>query len=275
MTIYVGSARIDERGKAHGGNAGDQTGKEVSTQAYYKHSKGWVVLRAKSAEKANKIAKDMLYACANHNIGYDQYQRDTLYDVAKEVGFNCSKVNKRVETDCSALVRVCCAYAGIDVSNFRTVNERKVLLDSGEFEDVTSKVNTSTGKGLCIGDILVTKTRGHTVVVVKGATKRSEIPYNKNVEELQKALNRDYNAGLEVDGKLGSHTKKALEKVDLKVQDNDHPDVTKFVQKRVDADQDGKYGIKTKAAVMQFQMDHKLTVDGITGPQTLESICKK
>ena len=275
MTIYVGSARIDERGHAHGGNAGDQTGKEVSTQAYYKHSKGWVVLRAKSAEKANKIAKDMLYACANHNIGYDQYQRDTLYNVAKEVGFNCSKVNKRVETDCSALVRVCCAYAGIDVSNFRTVNERKVLLDSGEFEDVTSKVNTLTGKGLCIGDILVTKTRGHTVVVVKGATKRSEIPYNENVEELQKALNRDYNAGLEVDGKLGSHTKKALEKVDLKVQDNDHPDVTKFVQKRVDIDQDGKYGIKTKAAVMQYQMDHKLTVDGITGPQTLESMCKK
>ena len=39
MTIKIGSARIDERGKASGGSAGDQSGKEVSTQNYYKHSK--------------------------------------------------------------------------------------------------------------------------------------------------------------------------------------------------------------------------------------------
>ena len=32
MTVYVGSARIDEHGQAHGGMAGDQTGMEVSTQ---------------------------------------------------------------------------------------------------------------------------------------------------------------------------------------------------------------------------------------------------
>lgn len=273
MTIYVGSARIDEHGHAHGGSAGDQSGKEVSTQAYYKHSKGWVVLRAKSAEKANKIAKDMLYACANHNIGYDQYQRDTLYNVAKEVGFNCSKVNKRVETDCSALVRVCCCYAGIMVGNFRTVNERKVLLDSGEFEDVTSKVNTSTGKGLCIGDILVTKTRGHTVVVVKGATTRSDLVAKEDVKTLQKALNSDYKTGLEVDGKLGPLTKKALEKVNIKAQDNAHPNVVKFIQGKVGVTKDGKYGPKTKAAVIQYQMDHKLTVDGVAGPKTLERMC--
>lgn len=30
MTVYVASARIDENGKAYGGKAGDQTGKEVS-----------------------------------------------------------------------------------------------------------------------------------------------------------------------------------------------------------------------------------------------------
>ena len=32
MAVKVGSARIDEYGKARGGQAGDQTGKEVSTQ---------------------------------------------------------------------------------------------------------------------------------------------------------------------------------------------------------------------------------------------------
>ena len=41
MAVIVGSARIDEKGNATGGQAGDQkSGKEVSTQNYYVHSKG-------------------------------------------------------------------------------------------------------------------------------------------------------------------------------------------------------------------------------------------
>ena len=74
MAVIIGSARIDENGRAHGGKAGDQTGKEVSTQSWYKHSKGWVVLRAKDPKKAAKIAQAMRAACDNANIGYDQYQ---------------------------------------------------------------------------------------------------------------------------------------------------------------------------------------------------------
>ncbi len=276
MTVYVGSARIDERGKAHGGNAGDQTGKEVSTQKYYKHSKGWVVLRPKTAEQANKIAKDMLYACANHHIGYDQYQRNTLYNIAKDVGFNCSLVNKNCETDCSALVRVCLAYAGIDVENFRTYNQKNVLLKSGQFTDVTSKVNTSTGKGLCIGDVLVTKTHGHTVVVVSGATKRGSDTFtNKRVGEFQRAYNADYHGHLAVDDKLGPKTQEAISKVLLKEQDNAHPNVTRFVQRYVGADADGKYGHKTEEAVKAYQKKHSLTVDGHTGSKTLTTIIKK
>ena len=49
MAVKIGSARIDEHGQAHGGAAGDQTGKEVSTQSWYAHTKVWVLLRAKSA----------------------------------------------------------------------------------------------------------------------------------------------------------------------------------------------------------------------------------
>lgn len=269
MSIIVGSARIDEKGNAHGGSAGDQSGKEVSTQTYYNHKKGWVVLRAKKADQANKIAKDMLYACANHHIGYDQYQRDSLFNAVKDLGYNCSKVTKNVETDCSALVRVCCCYAGIIVGNFRTYNERKMLLATGQFDDVTSKVNTSTGKGLCIGDILVTKTHGHTVVVVKGATSRSDVVAKEDVKTIQKALNSDYKSGLEVDGKLGPLTKKALEKVNIEAQDNNHPNVVKFIQGKVGVTQDGKYGPKTKEAVEKYQKDRGLKVDGITGPKTL------
>ena len=64
-TIYVGSARIDERGKLSGGQAGDQkqtsstndTKGEVAMQPFYVHSKGWYILRPKKIPVANKMAK--------------------------------------------------------------------------------------------------------------------------------------------------------------------------------------------------------------------------
>ena len=166
MAVKLGSARIDENGHAKGGKAGDQTGKEVSTQSWYKHSKGWRVFRAVSSEIANKIAWDMQAACNNNNIGYDQSQRLTLYEAAKPYGFNCKDVTKKCETDCSALVRVCCAYAGVSLPNFRTTNEASVLLKSGKFVEMTGKKYTDSPDYLRRGDILVTKTQGHTVVVL-------------------------------------------------------------------------------------------------------------
>ena len=57
MSLVVGSARIDENGHISGGKPGDQTGNEVSTQAYYVHSKGWYCLRPKSITVANAIQK--------------------------------------------------------------------------------------------------------------------------------------------------------------------------------------------------------------------------
>ena len=167
MAVIIGSARSDERGKIIGGAAGDQkNGAEVSTQRYYNHSKGWRVFRAKDGKRALKIAEAMKKACANNDIGYDQGQRNTLYNNVKDKGFDPSKTTKKVETDCSALVRVCCAYAGITLSDFTTSNEARRLLNSGEFEEVTGIKLPSK---LVNGDILVTKTKGHTVVVVSGA----------------------------------------------------------------------------------------------------------
>ncbi len=113
MAVIIGSARIDERGKASGGKAGDQTGKEVSTQNWYKHSKGWVLLRPKDPEKAAKIAQAMRAACDNPNIGYDQYQNTTLWNAVKDKGYDPALADTPCETDCARLVRVCCAYAGI------------------------------------------------------------------------------------------------------------------------------------------------------------------
>ena len=82
MSLIVGSARLDENGNVSGGAAGDQTGREVSTQPYYMHKKGWYVLRPKTAALAVGLASAMSDACANDNIGYDQSNR---YGVIKMV----------------------------------------------------------------------------------------------------------------------------------------------------------------------------------------------
>lgn len=66
MGLVVGSARIDENGKISGGALGDNNGREVSTQPYYLHSKGWYVLRPKTIALANGLASAMSDACANN-----------------------------------------------------------------------------------------------------------------------------------------------------------------------------------------------------------------
>ena len=107
MGVRVGSARSNENGGVNGGKAGDQTGREVSTQPWYLHSKGWIVIRAKSPAVREAIAKNMEAACQNNNIGYCQGHRGTATAAAKPYTYDLSKVNTVVETDCSELVRCC------------------------------------------------------------------------------------------------------------------------------------------------------------------------
>ena len=166
MTVYIGNAVGDEHGKASGGEPGDQTGKELRIQAWYKNKKGWRVFRPKSYEVAQKLADDMRAACENPAIGYDQKQRNTLYNVADQVGFDCAKVDKPCECDCSSLVRVCLAYAGIKTGNFNTASEPSVLKKTGAFDEMIGPEYTDESGWLKTGDILVTTVKGHTAIVL-------------------------------------------------------------------------------------------------------------
>ena len=242
MTVLIGSARIDENGNAYGGKAGDQTGKEVSTQTWYKHSKGWRVFRAKDHAAALKIADAMQEACNNPHIGYDQWQRLTLYEEAQKHGFNIARVEKDVETDCSALVRVCCAYAGIMLKNFTTDTEPGVLLASGAFDELTDSKYTDKPDYLRAGDILDTATKGHTVVVL-------------------------------TDGKRAWDDEYTLRK-------GDKGDAVKVMQKMLMElgyalpkwGADGDFGGETLTALQAFQADYHLTVTGFYDLKTREAM---
>lgn len=167
--VRIGSARIDENGKAVGGKAGDQTGKEVSTQSWYLHKKGWIILRAKNPDTSEKIARCMEAICKNDHIGYDQYRG--LYEVAQMVGFDPSLISVFCETDCSESIRVCLAYARVKVPSFSTATERAVLEKTGKFETITNPKYTQSSEYLMRGDILVTAQKGHTVVVLDNGPK--------------------------------------------------------------------------------------------------------
>lgn len=173
MAVLVGSARADENGGYSGGKAGSQTAKEISTQNWYLHSKGWVLIRPKDSKVAEKIAKNMEYACDSDYVGYDQSQNTTLASAAKQYGYDISKVKTPCETDCARLVRVCCLYAGIEVGDFYTGNMKSYLEKTGKFEILTSDKYCKSSDYLKRGDILVTKTKGHTVVVLSNGSKAS------------------------------------------------------------------------------------------------------
>ena len=250
MAVKIGSAR-----SSYGNTTpGDQNGgREVSTENWYLHSKGWVVLRAKDPEARERIAVAMERACANDDIGYDQSTRLTLFNNVKPYGFDPSLTTKKVNTDCSALVRVCVHYAGITVDNFITSNEVSKLMATGAFEKFTDDAHCKSSDHLLRGDILDTRTKGHTVVVLSNGAKAHEevvsIAYKlgdrilKNgmtgddVKELQTCL-----IGLDYDcGAWGA---------------------------------DGEFGDATEQAVEQFQHAHGCMVDGEVGPETLAALEK-
>ncbi len=212
--IKLGGAHIDEAGNAHGGAAGDQTGRELSITNYYTHNLGWRAFRAKSATARVAIAWACRAACNNPKIGYDQWQRDTLYYAAEPFHFNPQAVDKPVETDCSALVRVCCAFAGIMLPNFRTWDEPRTLLESGHFVEVVAD-----RQHLLVGDILCTPSAGHTEIVVESDNREAEeidmdtLKYGftgEQVRTLQILLNAKGPAYLVTDGEFGPATRSAL-----------------------------------------------------------------
>ncbi|MBQ8111378.1 MAG: peptidoglycan-binding protein [Clostridia bacterium] len=257
MAVKIGSARIDENGKAHGGKAGDQTGKEVSTQSYYLHSKGWRVFRAKNPAVAEKIARNMQAACDSKHVGYDQYQRNTLYTQAEKVGFDVARVTTDCETDCSALVRVCCAYAGIMglPSDFRTGNMPSNLLKTGAFVELTGSKYQSQSLYLGRGDILVTKTSGHTVVVLSNGSK-----YEGCVEPTPTEIvmgDRIIRYGM-----AGADVKAMQEKLLLLGYDLGRWGA------------DGDFGDCTELALIAFQTATGIDADGECGPITIAALDK-
>ena len=177
--VKLGSSSKDERGEYRGGQAGDQTDKEVWILNWY--DGGWThVIRPKTPVLAEKIANACEKACNNNNIGYDQYERNTLYREALKVGMDFSKITTPCECDCSSLVSTCCIAAGLSTNIFYAGNNMRTTWNlvqacesTGQFNILTSTAYTKSKDYLKRGDILLSN--GHTVIVLADGTKANQI----------------------------------------------------------------------------------------------------
>lgn len=177
--VVLGSSSKDERGQYNSGQAGDQTGKEVYTLNWY--DGGWkTVIRPASTKLAEAIASACEKGCNNNNIGYDQYQRNTLLAEAKKVNFDLSKITIPCECDCSSFVSTCCVCAGLSESTFfpggngcTTYNLLQQCNKTQSFVTLTSNNYTKSKDYLKRGDILLAD--GHTVIVLSNGSKANQI----------------------------------------------------------------------------------------------------
>lgn len=252
--VQLACASIDERGKISGGKAGNQTGRELRIRNYYVHSKGWRVLRCIHPEMRPLIAAAMKAAVNNRNIGYDQNQRNTLYRQVQNAGFDPAKATTPCETDCSALVRVAVLYAlrscgnGASIPDFYTANEASILLKTGLFTEMEGTRYTRRSDYLCAGDILVTRTKGHTEVVLNNGSRADTTAGTEHKYALGERLLKNGSEGADV---------KELQSL--------------LIQLGYDCGKwgaDGDFGDATEMAVEQFQRHWDLDADGEYGPKT-------
>lgn len=171
MAVRIGSARSSESGSLNGKRGDQKGGREVSTQNWYLHKKGWTIIRLRDPEKREKCAYAMQAACDNNHIGYSQNDRLSGYKAAAKVGFDPAKVKEDVNVDCSELVRICLAYAGIGVTNWYTGSMISICRDMPETFEIITGEKAQTSDYLRRGDILVTNTKGHTVIVLSDGPK--------------------------------------------------------------------------------------------------------
>lgn len=230
MSIRIGHASIDENGKAHGGAAGDQNGKEVCIRQWY--NKPWaVVLRPKDPAVAEGMAQAMEAACANNCIGYNQYKRNTLNTEAKKVDYDLSKIETLCECDCSSLMAVCAKAAGVDIPYTngnapRTSTMQSVYTGTGAFEVLTDPKYLESDTYLKRGDVLL-KPASHTAMALDDGAGAAvvEHPCAVMLRELYKGcvgedvramqlllIGQGYDIKYGADGEFGSYTESALNK---------------------------------------------------------------
>lgn len=257
----ISNCGSDERGKASGGQLGDNTGNEWRIRTWY--SSPWKCVLRYPDEKVRaeivRLAKD---GANNNNIGYDQSKRLTFWNQLVKVKYEPSKIKAKCSTDCSASVSAICKAVGylLDIEKLKYISEsnwtgsmRMSFLYAG-FNVLTEAKYLNSEDYLLPGDILLNDSK-HTAINLDYG--KAVLPVSKpkgygggfpiippvlkmgskgnQVDRLQRFLNWYGNYGLIVDADFGKKTKAAVIDFQKKVFPNEK------------SEWDGEFGSKSLA----------------------------
>lgn len=161
----------DENGQYHGGEAGDQTGREWQIKEWT--PAGWsLLLRHPEPEVREELARLAERSAENDLVGYDQSERLSFWRQLKKAYYDPSAIRARCETDCSAGTAALVKAAGFRLGrhllrrvdkNMNTWSEEEELTAAG-FLALREPFYFDSEDHLLRGDILLMEEGHHTVI---------------------------------------------------------------------------------------------------------------
>ena len=244
----IANSGSDERGRASGGQQGDQTGREWQVRSWY--NRPWLCVLRYPDEAVGKLIAELAREGANNNnIGYDQSRRTTFWNELKKVGYRPKNIKVKCSEDCSAgvsaIVKAVGYLKGIDklkqISENNWTGSMRNNFKNAGFQILVDSKYLLSDKYLKAGDILLHDTHhtainldyGEYVTPTNSKPRKYQggfpiIPPNlkkgsrgSQVDRLQRFLNWYGDYGLVVDGIFGDKTRIAVFKFQQTVFYND------------------------------------------------------
>lgn len=278
----ISNCSIDERGKATGGKAGDQTGKEWRVRSWYSYP--WnVVLHHPNPEVRKTMTRLARDAANNNNIGYDQWQRTTFWKELQKVGYEPKAIKTKCEADCSSGVAAIAKATGylLNDEKLKGINidaytgNLKAALKAAGFEVLTASKYRTSDKYIYAGDVLLKEGRHTCINLDDGSSIPFSIPtigVRPTVKQWQAAAKAD-GFSIVVDGVYGEESRKTAKKAIVKRRITyKYKNLTRLLQAYLGVEIDGKCGKETAAAIKQYQLSMGLLADGQCGIMTWEAI---
>lgn len=249
----ISNSGSDERGKASGGQAGDQTYREWQIKSWY-NSPWNCVLRYPDQNVGNLIAELGIEAANNNLIGYNQSKRYTYWDHLKASNYRPSQITIACDADCSAGIIANTRAVGYlleipalqNITATYTGNMRSSFKKAG-FQVLTASKYLNSYDYLLPGDILLNDVH-HTATnlgIGKYATYTSSVSTSTKTTLI----------GKNITSTKTSQIQSMLNKVGL-----------------YGLSIDNDFGPATTKAVIDFQKKNNLEADGIVGTQTLNKL---
>lgn len=300
MSVRIGHASIAETGGVYG-QPGDQTGREVCTRSWWANGWDYMALHP-DPEVRERHARAVEAACANDCVGYSWDTRNSLYQQARAVGMDISKIRTRCNCDCSSLQNCAAVASGAPGVTYGdngwvTTNMLGYLRAAG-YAIITDRDKLQSDAWCVRGAIYVSQ--GHTICALGDGSRAGEtlraagIPEEVIIEDGPAAAAPEEPVGADAPGgpepgvpDQGTVTLPAppegwsyVPLPTLQIGDGGEGSP---LEEAVRAAQlllkgrgfdvgfwgcDGDFGRKTESALGKYQRDRGIERDGIIGPET-------